>query len=201
MYRGTFRAEKFVTNQIFLPFGQGGKSCRFLGETLLVDLSKLHATCSEKHCETRRFLQKKTLFWLCLLILNVETADFGKIFDKGVKTEFFVTSRTFWKKFLGKELQFYTFLCFFCGNVDFQVSRFIRKTFYVCISWVLNENLSVFWQNEFDRVARTAVHVIREALGIKRFFRKKNQNRIVFPRLSGRVLDSWQKYSQGESRP
>ena len=45
---------------------------------------------------------------------------------------------------------------------------------YICFSWAPNENLSGFWQNEFDRVSKSAVHVIREALGIKWFFSKKS---------------------------
>ena len=136
------------------------------------------------------FFCEKKLFWLCLLILIVESVDFGKIFNKCVKTEFNVTSTTFWKKFLGKESQFYIFLCFFLrkswfwnvqvcqeGSLGAQRNTLgdnsLEEIKIICIFWALNENLSGFWQNEFDRVAKTAVHVIREALGIKWFFFKK----------------------------
>ena len=82
VYRGTFCAEKFVTNRICLAFGQGGKSLRFLCETILKDLSKQQSMFREKHFETKRFFSEKKS-WLFLLNLNEEIPDVGKRLRQG----------------------------------------------------------------------------------------------------------------------
>ena len=214
-----FEQKNLTQTNFRLPFEQGGKSCRCLGKTLLVDLSKLHAMCSEKHFETRRFFfAKKTLFQLCLLILNAESADVGKNFNNRVsKLSSMWPVELFENSFVGESCNFLSSYCFIWGKSWFSKLQVCQEGFLglqrktlgdnsleeikiICFSWALIENLSGFRQNEFDRVAKTVAHVIMKLLEQNGLF-KKNQLRIIFPRLSERVLDSWQKCPQGELNP
>ena len=124
--------QKFVSlKQNFLPFGQKGKLCLFLGETRLADLSRQHSMCPGKHFETKVFFSKKKHNFDSVCWFGLEKFQtLVNASDKGVKTEIYVTSKTFSGKLLWKKIQFYIFPWFFRGNLDLQEnSSFVRKAF------------------------------------------------------------------------
>ena len=100
-------AENSVTNQKFLPFGQGGKMRRFLGEAVLADLSKHQSMCTGKHFETKGFFSKKKQNFDSVCWFGTEKfRKLANVFDIAVKTEIYVTSRRFWKKNFGRRFNF-----------------------------------------------------------------------------------------------
>ena len=156
-------------------------------ETKTAEMSKLHAMCSEKHFESKGFSAKKNNISTLFADFEWKNSRLWPNFSTKVsKLISMCPVGLFEKSFLGRSCNFkstYVFseekLNFKCPGLSRRLFRcpaehsgrqFSRRSKNFLFFWALNENLSGFWQDEFDRVAKTAVHVIREALGIKWLF-------------------------------
>ena len=119
-----------VKNKIFQTLRLWVISFWVSGETKTPEMSKLHAMWWEKHFERKVSFSKKHKFdSVCWFGMN-KFQFLAKNFDKGVKNEVYVTSRTFWEKIIWRKIQFYIFPWFFRGNFDLQEnSSFVRKAF------------------------------------------------------------------------
>ena len=143
---------------------------------------------------SHRNINFEYLFWLWTE--NVQ--NFLNFFAKGVKTELYVSRRTFWKK--NVSARSYIFISFqgfaenilnwrktpwssrrhFTWPVEYYEEEFLGETKNSWVVW--NERkISVFWRNSFSRVVKTAFRVSRETLwGKCTFSRKKHDFESIF---------------------
>ena len=218
---GTFRRKSFGWNQNVSTFGQWARRSRFLGETVLAELSTSHCMYPEQDFGQKLFVRKEHIFHslFCFSVMNFRT--FGKSFQQRCQNRKLSDQKNFLRKFPSDEdLILYFFLVFpkkvwLAKKLHDHQEEILRvqwniprekvpeeiKLYYFCCSERQNYFWD-FWWNKFDRVATTALQVTRGASGVKwTFFSKKIPVWIFFPFFSEKVPDSWQLYPPGVSNP
>ena len=181
---GTFRRKNFGWNQIISNFGHWARKRRFLGETVLAELSTSHCMYPEQHFWTKSVYSQRTCFSLSFLLLSEELPVFRQTITTTVSKP-----RVKWPEELFEKISFgwrYNFI-YFQGSSEGsltgkktpgpsgrhstctvehseeQISGG-NKTFLTLLLWAKIFRVS---GEKVDRVATTALHVTTEAPGVK----------------------------------
>ena len=133
---GALRGSNFGRNQNFLTFRQGARSCRFLGETVLTELSTPHSICPEKIFETNGFFpQKKSKFDILFWFLMKKFRICGRSFQQGCQKQNPRDQKNFLVKLYSEEDTTLYLLMVFLRKIWFGKKLQVRQWGIVRVQW------------------------------------------------------------------